>query len=72
MRARVAALTRWTNEDPADQMKAARAKFAERFEKEVDPQGLLPESERTRRAQAARRLYYQQLAYKSSVARSRK
>lgn len=71
MRARVAALTRWANEDPAEQMRKARAKFDERFEKQVDPEGILPEAERIRRAQAARRSYYQQLAFKSSRARSR-
>lgn len=71
MRARVAALTRWAHEDPAEQMRKARAKFDERFERQVDPEGVLPEPERIRRAQAARKVYFQQLAFKSSRARSR-
>ena len=51
---------------------AARAKFLERFEREVDPQGELSPAERARRAEHARKAYFAGLAYKSSVARSRR
>lgn len=40
--------------------------------KKVDPDGTLPESERQRRAEQAKKQHYTALAYKSSVARSRK
>lgn len=49
----------------------ARAKFAERFEREVDPDGILPPDERARRAESARKAYFAELAYRSSVARSK-
>lgn len=50
---------------------AARAAFYERFEREVDPNGVLAPEERARRAEHARKAYYQKLAFKSSVARSK-
>lgn len=50
----------------------ARAAFAERFLNEVDPERVLPEAERTRRAGFARRAYYTRLALRSAqVRRSR-
>jgi hypothetical protein len=71
MRARLAALARWSREDPADHVAMMNEKFKDRFLEKVDPEGLLPEPERRRRAEAARKLFYQQLAYKSSRARSK-
>jgi hypothetical protein len=50
----------------------ARAKFLERFEREVDPDGVLPEAERAKRAAHARRAYMTRLALKSSQARRSK
>jgi hypothetical protein len=50
----------------------ARAKFNERFEREVDPDGVLSPAERIRRAEHARRAYFTGLALKSSIARSRR
>jgi hypothetical protein len=41
----------------------------ERFEREVDPENRLPEVERARRAEAARRAYFTELALKSARAR---
>jgi hypothetical protein len=70
MRARIAALARWAKYKPDDQMEAAREKFRSSFEKKVDPEGVLPEAERLRRAEAARRAHYQQLALASSRARA--
>lgn len=51
---------------------AARAAFLDRFVSEVDPDHTLPEGERLRRAEHARRAYFLQLAYKSAKARRAK
>jgi hypothetical protein len=51
---------------------AGRNAFLERFLDEVDPERQLPEPERKRRAGAARKRYFAQLALKSSQVRSRK
>ena len=50
----------------------ARAAFHERFVDQVDPERALPTSERARRAEAARRLYFTKLALRSSVVRGKK
>ena len=50
----------------------ASAAFLKRFEDEVDPERTLPPEERRRRAEFARRRHMTELAFKSSVARSRK
>jgi hypothetical protein len=50
----------------------ARAKFLERFLDEVDPDRTLPDEERHRRAEHARRAYFARLALKSARTRSRK
>jgi hypothetical protein len=72
LRARLAVLARWSNEDPSEQMKIARSKFDERFYHQVDPDSLLPPEERERRAMAARKAYFTALAYKRSRARKGK
>lgn len=43
-----------------------------KFLREVDPNNELPEAERHRRAESARRAYYQRLALASAKARSLK
>lgn len=50
----------------------ARRGFNARFEKEVDPDGLLPDTERARRADMARKAYFARLALKSADARRRR
>ncbi len=50
----------------------ARAAFLGRFEREVDPGGVLPEAERRRRAEHARKAYFSRLARLSANARRRK
>ena len=70
-RARVAALVRWSGEDPAAHAKHMRECFDQRFHRQVDPDGVLPEAERQRRAIAARRAYFAGLALKSSQVRQR-
>lgn len=50
---------------------AARAAFLDRFDREVDPDGILEPAERARRAAHARSAYFSRLALKSSQARRR-
>ena len=70
LRARIAAFSLHaqggTNTGPA------RAAFMDRFQREVDPEGVLPEAERQRRAEYARKAYFGKLALKSAKARSRR
>src|SRR5581483_7279252 len=62
---------RWPARDPRETTKKAGAAFANRFEREVDPEGVLAPAERARRAEAARRAYFTELALRSSRARHR-
>lgn len=62
-RARLAATSRWSKEDGSAGTQAARSAFLDRFEREVDPDGVLPPEERARRAEAAKRAYFQRLAF---------
>jgi hypothetical protein len=48
----------------------ARAKFDQRFLDEVDPNRVLPEPERLRRADHARKAYFAKLAYMSAKVRA--
>jgi hypothetical protein len=49
----------------------ARKAFLDRFEREVDPDGVLTPEERARRAAHARKAYFTGLALKSAKARRR-
>jgi hypothetical protein len=49
----------------------ARDAFMARFEDEVDPGRILPEEERKRRAEHAKKLYFTRLAHKSAKARAK-
>lgn len=69
LRARLAAHAKWATTDPVEGTRAARVAFNDRFEKQVDPDGLLPAAERARRAEHARKAYFTGLALKSAVAR---
>jgi hypothetical protein len=71
--AQVAAHTRWAH--TADRQAAtapARTAFIERFEREVDPNGVLDPAERARRAESAKKAYFLRLAAKSAAARKAK
>lgn len=57
--------------DPVARTAPARAAWAARFERQVDPDGVLPEAERQRRAAHARKAYMCDLARRSSQARRR-
>ena len=50
----------------------ARQAFLNRFEREVDPEGILTADERARRAEHARKAYFGQLARKSVKTRQRR
>lgn len=70
LRAQIAAHTSWAiTTDRSARTRNARAKFDERFEREVDPNGVLPPDERAKRAENARKAYFAALALKSAKAR---
>jgi hypothetical protein len=57
--------------DPSAHTAPARRAFLDRFEREVDPDGLLSPAERSRRAEHARKAYFTRLALASAKARSK-
>ncbi|WP_082123020.1 hypothetical protein [Mycobacterium nebraskense] len=72
-RASFASHTSWARTDDRSARTApARAASMGRFEREVDPGGVLTPDERAKRAENARRAYFQRLAYLSSRARQRR
>lgn len=62
LRGRIGAYRLHATHDPRETMQKARETFLARFEREVDPDGTLPEDERQRRAEYARRAYFARLA----------
>lgn len=72
LQARLAALTRWSKEDPVEGTAKARAAFLSKFEQQVDPDGVLPVEERQRRATAARKAHFTALALRSAQARKKR
>jgi hypothetical protein len=50
----------------------AREAFMQRFEREVDPDFLLPSAERARRAEAARKAYFSRLALRAAQSRAKR
>jgi hypothetical protein len=73
LRARLAAHTRWAKEqDRVAALAPARRALLDRFEREVDPDGVLSEAERARRADHARRAYMYRLALRSARVRRRR
>lgn len=69
-RARIAAHSRWSREDPIPTAIRGQAGLTARFEREIDPDGILPPAERARRAEHARKAHFARLALKSAKARS--
>lgn len=69
LRARLAAHELHAKYDSRELTANARQTFLSRFEDEVDPDQTLPESERIRRAEHARKAYFTRLALKSAQAR---
>jgi hypothetical protein len=72
MRARIAAFALHARRDPRETTRAGREAFISRFDHEVDPDGALPEAERRRRAEAAKKAYFTALALRSARSRRRK
>jgi hypothetical protein len=70
LRGRIAANTRWSREDGKANAQRAQAGLLAKFVGQVDPDRVLPEDERLRRAEAARRAHMQRLAFLSSKART--
>ena len=69
LRARLAAHSLHAKVDSKAHTEPARRAFADSFEKQVDPDGVLPLEERRRRAEQARKAYFTRLAFKSVRAR---
>ena len=57
--------------DPAAHTAPARQAFLDHFEREVDPDGVLPPEERARRAEHAKKAHFLRMALLSAKARRR-
>lgn len=69
LRARIAAHSLHASRDSRELTRPARKAFEDRFEAQVDPEGVLSPEERRRRAGHAMRAYMGSLALKSARAR---
>ncbi len=69
LRAQIAAHALHASHDPRDTTAKARATFLAAFEEQVDPERVLPEEERRRRAEHARKAHFKRLALASVRAR---
>jgi hypothetical protein len=69
LRARLGAHALHASHDSRELTAPARAAFLKRFEDEVDPDRVLPELERKRRAAHARSAYFTRLSLASAKAR---
>ncbi len=72
LRGRIGAYRLHATHDPKETTAKGRAAFLSRFDKEVDPDGTLPEEERKRRAASARKAHFAKLARASARARREK
>ena len=73
LRAQIAAHESWAHtEDRSARTANARKAMLDKFETQVDPEGILPPAERARRAEHARKAHFQRLALKSARARRRR
>lgn len=71
IRARLAATTRWANEDRGAASERQRRTLAQRFEDQVDPDRELNETERARRAKSAMQAHMARMTLASVRARKR-
>jgi hypothetical protein len=69
---RIGGLRAWALNEPEVMVGPAHAGFRRRFERLVDPEGILSEGERAIRAERARRAHMLALAAKSAEVRRRK
>jgi hypothetical protein len=72
LRARLAAYALHAQHDPRETTANGRAAFLARFDREVDPEGVLEPDERRRRAEQARRAYFARLSLAAVKARQAK
>ncbi len=73
LRGQIAAHHSWAHTDDRTARTAkARQAAHDRFENDVDPEGVLMPAERARRAASARKAYFARLALKSAQARRRR
>ena len=72
LRGKIGAYRLHATHDPRETTRKARERFLTRFLDEVDPDRSLPDAERLRRAAAARKAYFAQLALKSAQRRAKK
>lgn len=73
LRARLAAHEKWATTDPIEGTAAARAAGPGSIDywlNKVDPDHMLDDAERTRRAESAKKAHYARLAFKSAQARA--
>lgn len=72
MRAQIAANTRWARCDNRSKATSkARAAFMDKFERQVDPAGVLVPEERAKRAENLRKAHYMKMSIRSAEARKR-
>ncbi|HSZ90154.1 MAG TPA: hypothetical protein VK822_12360 [Acetobacteraceae bacterium] len=73
LRAQIAAHESWARtEDPSARTANARKAMLDKFERQVDPEGILPPAERAVRAEHARKAHFKRLALKSARVRRRR
>lgn len=69
LRSRIGAYVTHSRNDPKETTAKARETFLAKFLDEVDPDRILPEAERTRRALAARKAHFSRMAFESAKSR---
>lgn len=72
LRGRLGAYILHSKYDSRELTKAARAAFESKFERDVDPDCVLPVAERLRRAEMARKAHFTRLAIASAKARRKR
>lgn len=73
LRARLASHASWANTtDRAARTAKARQALMDSFERQVDPDGVLPDAERIKRAESLKKAHFTRLALKSAQARRKK
>jgi hypothetical protein len=73
LRAQIAAHESWAHtEDRSARTANARKTMLDKFETQVDPEGILPPAERAKRAEHARKAHFKRLALRSAQARRRR
>ena len=70
LRGKIGAHVLHSRYDSCELTRPAREAFLAQFERQVDPEGVLPQAERARRAQHARQAHMARLALASARARS--